>query len=238
MNLTPDELSRYARHISLPEIGQEGQQKLKDASVLIIGAGGLGSPVALYLAAAGIGTIGIADADTVSLSNLQRQIIHDTPSVGRLKVESAACRMERLNPHVKTVTYPMMLTDGNIADIMARYDFIIEASDSLATKFLVDRACLAAGKPYSHGAISAFEGQTMTVLPASVRFTDIFPDGPDAVERPSGTPSGPFGVVPGILGCIQAAEAIKWITGVGELLTDCLLRFDVLTMQFSRIALR
>ncbi len=238
MTLSPDELQRYARHIALPEIGLEGQQRLRRASVLIIGAGGLGSPVALYLAAAGVGTIGIADADCVDVSNLQRQIIHDTPSVGRPKVDSAADRMTALNPNVATVRYHEWITADNIAAVIAPYDFIIDATDSLDTKFLVDEACFAAGKPYSHGAISRFEGQTMTVLPSTARFRDLFPDGPEAVERQKGNPAGPFGVVPGILGCIQAAEAIKWITGAGELLTDALLRFDVLTMEFTRIRLR
>ena len=238
MTLSTDELQRYARHIALPEIGLEGQMRLREASVLIIGAGGLGSPVALYLAAAGVGTIGIADADCVDASNLQRQIIHDTPSIGRPKVDSAADRMKALNPGVAIVTYHEWITAGNIQSVIAPYDFIIDATDSLDTKFLVDDACHAAGKPYSHGAISSFEGQTMTILPSTVRFSDLFPDGPEAVERNAGKPAGPFGVVPGILGCIQAAEAIKWITGTGQLLTDCLLRFDVLTMQFTRINLR
>lgn len=237
-SLTPGDLSRYARHISLPEIGEEGQRRLKASAVLIIGAGGLGSPVALYLAAAGVGMIGIADADCVDISNLQRQIIHTTASIGTPKVDSAAGAIGNLNPTVATATYHLMVTADNIHDIITPYDFIIDATDSLVTKFLIDRACREAGKPYSHGAISSFEGQTMTVVPGSAGLSTLFPDGPGAVERSDAKPSGPLGVVPGILGCIQAAEAIKWITGAGELLTDSLLRFDVLTMQFSRIRLR
>ena len=219
---TPEELTRNAR--------------LAESSVLIIGAGGLGSPIALYLAAAGVGTIGIADGDNVDLSNLQRQIIHFTADVGRPKAISAAEKMAALNPSVRVIPLTRFISGDETDALFRDYDFIIDATDSLDGKFMVDAACLRCGKPYSHGAIFRYEGHTMTILPGTSRLTDLFPEGPESIERPA--VSGPLGVVPGILGTIQAAEAIKYLTGTGELLTDRLLRFDVLTMEFTTIALR
>lgn len=231
--LTPNERERYARHLTLPGFGEEGQLRLLRSSLIIIGAGGLGSPIALYLAAAGVGTIAIADGDDIELSNLQRQIIHTTAEIGTSKAVSAAKKMAALNPSVNIVTIPHYLTPENIDATLSPYDFIIDATDSLETKFLIDEACLRLGKPYSHGAIYRYEGHTMTVLPSTARLSHLFPDGPQAVTK---SPTrGPLGVVPGLLGTIQATEAIKFLTGTGELLTNRLLRFNLLTMEFTTI---
>lgn len=228
--LTDDERKRYGRHLTLPGFGEEGQMRLRQGSVLVIGAGGLGSPIVLYLAAAGVGRIGIADADTVDVTNLQRQVAHTTADVGRPKVESARETMLAINPHITVEPIHAMITEDNIAEIISRYDFVIDATDSLDTKFTVDDACAAASKPYNHGAIWHYEGHTMTVLPGTASLRTLFPDGPEGVERSQAV--GPLGIVPGILGTIQAAEAIKYLAGIGELLTDRLLRFDILTMRF------
>lgn len=228
---TEDEKLRYARHISLPGFGEEGQLRLKNGSVLVIGAGGLGSPVLLYLAAAGVGQIGVADGDVVDTTNLQRQVIHTTASVGMSKVKSAAARMRDLNPDVEIVEFGEFVNESNIAGLIAGYDFVIDATDSIDVKFLINDACVEAGKPYNHGAIFQYEGHTMTVLPGSADLRTLFPDGPSAVVRSA--PVGPLGVVPGVLGTLQATEAIKYISGVGELLVNRLLCFDLLTMQFT-----
>lgn len=228
---TEDEKLRYARHISLPGFGEEGQLRLKNGSVLVIGAGGLGSPVLLYLAAAGVGHIGVADGDVVDTTNLQRQVIHTTASVGMSKVKSAAARMRDLNPDVEIEEFGEFVNESNIAGLIAGYDFVIDATDSIDIKFLINDACVEAGKPYNHGAIFQYEGHTMTVLPGSADLRTLFPDGPSAVDRSA--PVGPLGVVPGVLGTLQATEAIKYISGVGELLVNRLLCFDLLTMQFT-----
>lgn len=228
---TEDEKLRYARHISLPGFGEEGQLRLKNGSVLVIGAGGLGSPVLLYLAAAGVGHIGVADGDVVDTTNLQRQVIHTTASVGMSKVKSAAARMRALNPDVEIEEFGEFVNESNIAGLIAGYDFVIDATDSIDIKFLINDACVEAGKPYNHGAIFQYEGHTMTVLPGSADLRTLFPDGPSAVDRSA--PVGPLGVVPGVLGTLQATEAIKYISGVGELLVNRLLCFDLLTMQFT-----
>lgn len=228
---TEDEKLRYARHISLPGFGEEGQLRLKNGSVLVIGAGGLGSPVLLYLAAAGVGHIGVADGDVVDTTNLQRQVIHTTASVGMSKVKSAAARMRALNPDVEIVEFGEFVNESNIAGLIAGYDFVIDATDSIDIKFLINDACVEAGKPYNHGAIFQYEGHTMTVLPGAADLRTLFPDGPSAVVRSA--PVGPLGVVPGVLGTLQATEAIKYVSGVGELLVNRLLCFDLLTMQFT-----
>lgn len=234
--LTDDDMRRYARHLSLPGFGEEGQLRLKNGSVLVIGAGGLGSPVALYLAAAGIGRIGIADGDRVDITNLQRQVIHRTADIGRPKALSAAEKMLAVNPALNVDVIDSFVSAETLPQLIAGYDFVIDATDSLAIKFLVDDVCTAAAKPYSHGAIWRYEGQTMTVLPGSVTYRQLFPDQPAAADGTAA--GGPLGIVPGILGTIQAAEAIKYIAGVGQLLTDRLLRFNALTMRFSEIRLR
>lgn len=231
-----DENTRYARQLSLPGFGIEGQRKLAESSVLIIGAGGIGSPVALYLAAAGVGHITIADGDFVDLSNLQRQIIHSTADINRPKAQSAFEKMTALNPHITITPITHFISGQELDNLISQHDFTIDATDSLNGKFEVDAACFRCSKPYSHGAIFQFEGQTMTVLPSSARLTDLFPEGPESVETVP--PTGPLGVVPGIIGSIQATEAIKYITGIGELLTDRLLRFNTLTMQFTTLRLR
>lgn len=236
IRLTDDDRLRYARHLALPDFGEEGQLKLKRGSVLVIGAGGLGSPIALYLAASGLGHIGIVDGDCVELTNLQRQIIHRTPDIGRLKVVSAEEKMRELNPSLVVDAIPQFVDAVNLPRIINDYDFVIDATDSLDIKFIVDDVCVAAGKPYNHGAVWRYEGQTMTVLPGTTCYRQLFPDGPQAVKR--GPLAGPLGIVPGILGAIQAAEAVKFISGTGQLLTDRLLRFDVLSMRFTEIRLR
>lgn len=236
IRLTDEDRLRYARHIALPDFGDEGQLRLKRGSVLVIGAGGLGSPVALYLAASGVGRIGIVDGDCVELSNLQRQVIHTTADVGRMKVESAAAKMMAINPELTVDAIAEFVNAETIHGLISGYDFVIDATDSLAIKFLVDEACVADGKPYNHGAIWRYEGQTMTVVPGSVSYRKLFPDGADAVAQ--GGISGPLGVVPGILGSIQAAEAVKYLAGIGELLINRLLRFNALSMAFQEIRLR
>ena len=234
--LTDEEKVRYARHLSLPGFGEEAQKRLKNGSVLVIGAGGLGSPVLLYLAAAGVGRIGVADGDTVDTTNLQRQIIHSTNSVGTSKVASAAQRISALNPDITVVTHDTFVNQENIASLINSYDFVIDATDSPDIKFLVNDTCVALGKPYNHGAIFQYEGHTMTVLPGTADLRTLFPDGP--VAETANTPVGPLGVVPGVLGTLQATEAIKYLSATGTLLTDRLLRFNLLSMQFTTIALR
>lgn len=229
-HLTNEEKLRYARHIALPDFGEEAQERLKCGSVLVIGAGGLGSPVALYLAAAGVGRIGIADGDAVDVSNLQRQVIHSSADVGRSKVKSATEKMRALNPHVKIDGIDSFVTADNIESIVSGYDFIIDATDSFRIKFLINDTCVRLGKPYSHGAIWRYEGQTMTVLPDTPCYRCLFSSEPVA-----GPVAGPLGVVPGILGTLQATEAIKYLTGTGQLLTGTLLHFDALTMDFVKI---
>lgn len=232
LSLSDEERGRYARHLNLPGFGEEAQLKLKAGRVIVIGAGGLGSPVCLYLAAAGVGHIGVADGDWVDLSNLQRQVIHTTAGIGSPKATSAAESMIALNPDITVTPIAEMLTADNISDIISGYDFVVDATDSFKAKFLINDACVAAGKPYSHGAIWRYEGQTMTVTPGTACYRCLFDSEPD-----TGTAMGPLGATAGILGTIQAAEAIKFLTGTGELLTNRLLRFDTLTMQFTTITL-
>lgn len=230
-----DRRERYARHLSLPGVGQEGQESLASSGVLLVGAGGLGSSSALYLAAAGVGRLGIVDPDVVELSNLQRQILHATPDVGRPKVHSAADRIAALNPDVEVRPVQAMLTAENAGSILTDYDFVIDATDNFIAKFLVADVCHRARKPYSHAGILAFEGQTMTVLPGQTAcYRCLFEEAP---SESRGTPRGPLGVLPGVLGTVQATEAIKCILGIGELLTDRLLVYDALTMTFRCIPL-
>jgi len=237
--MTEEQIARYSRHIILKEVGGKGQQKLFDGKVLIIGAGGLGAPIALYLAAAGVGTIGIADADDVDLSNLQRQVIHFTPDVGKPKVESAREKMQAINPDVKVNTYRQWVTADNIAEIIASYDFVIDGTDNFAAKFLINDACVLAGKPYSHGGILAFDGQTMTVKPGeSACYRCIFPEPPPGDAIPTCSQAGVIGVLPGVLGTIQATEAIKFLLGKGELLTSRLLTYSALRMKFREIPIK
>ncbi len=238
MNLTEDQIVRYSRHIILKDVGGRGQEKILQSKVLVIGAGGLGAPAALYLAAAGVGTLGIVDGDRVDLSNLQRQIIHFTPDVDRLKVESAGQKIGALNPDVKVITYSTRVTSENIVDIIQDYDFIIDGTDNFPAKFLINDACVLAGKPFSHGGILRFNGQTMTYVPGSACYRCVFLEPPPKGAVPSCSEAGILGVVAGILGTIQAAEALRYIIGKGKLLTNRLLTFDALDMQFRDISFR
>lgn len=226
-------MMRYSRHILLEGFGKEGQQKLSQSKVLIIGAGGLGSPNALYLAAAGVGTIGIADADVVSLSNLQRQVIHFTEDINKPKVESAAEKMQRINPDVNVITHPCFLTEDNALEMMADYDFILDCTDSFASKYLINDACLLAGKPFCAGGVVKYGAQVMTHVPGSACYRCLFPEPPAENEVETCSTVGVLGSVVGIMGSIQATEAIKYLTGIGELLTDKLLMVDALTMTFN-----
>lgn len=226
-------MMRYSRHILLEGFGKEGQQKLSQSKVLIIGAGGLGSPNALYLAAAGVGTIGIADADVVSLSNLQRQVIHFTEDINKPKVESAAEKMQRINPDVNVITHPCFLTEDNALAMMADYDFILDCTDSFASKYLINDACLLAGKPFCAGGVVKYGAQVMTHVPGSACYRCLFPEPPAENEVETCSTVGVLGSVVGIMGSIQATEAIKYLTGIGELLTDKLLMVDALTMTFN-----
>ena len=230
-----EQLARYDRHIKLREFGLEGQRRLCMARVLVIGAGGLGSPILMYLAAAGVGTLGIADGDAVDYSNLQRQIVHDSANVGMPKVASAELRIKQINPDVTVEKHAIYLTPDNIGEVIAKYDFVIEATDNFAVKYMVNDACVAAGKPFCLGGILRFEGQLMTYVPGSACYRCIFPIPPDASQVPSCKVVGVLGVIPGITGSLQAAEAIKWITGTGELLTNRLLTFDIASMQFHTV---
>jgi thiazole biosynthesis adenylyltransferase ThiF len=233
---TEERLERYSRHILLKDVGVEGQMKLFDAKVLIIGAGGLGSPVALYLAAAGVGTIGIADADRVDLSNLQRQVIHHTPDVGKPKVESAAEKMRAINPDITVRTYHEFVRAANIREMIRGYDFVIDGTDNFAAKFLINDACVLERIPFSHGGILRFDGQTMTVKPGeSACYRCLFTAPPPKGAVPTCSEAGILGAVAGMLGTIQAAEALKFITGAGELLTNALLVFEAGDMNFRKV---
>lgn len=239
LNLTDEQMDRYSRHLILKEVGPEGQAKLLQARVLVVGTGGLGSPVSLYLAAAGVGVIGLVDADAVDISNLQRQIIHTTADIDRPKVESAEAKLKAINPEVKVEPWLLYLDASNIDEIIRKYDFVIDGTDNFATKFLINDACVMAGIPFSHGGILRFDGQTMTVLPGkSACYRCCFHEPPPAKSVPSCSQAGVLGAVAGMLGTIQAAEALKFITGAGILLTDVLLTFDAKTMNFRRVSLR
>ncbi len=239
LEFTEERLERYSRHILLKDVGVEGQMKLFGAKVLIIGAGGLGSPVALYLAAAGVGAIGIADADCVDLSNLQRQVIHHTADIGKLKVDSAAEKMRAINPDIEVHTYPEFIRAANIREIIRRYDFVIDGTDNFAAKFLINDACVLEGIPFSHGGILRFDGQTMTIKPGeSACYRCVFTAPPPKGAVPSCSEAGILGAVAGMLGTIQAAEALKFITGAGTLLTDTLLIFDAASMNFRKVQLK
>lgn len=238
IELTEQQIERYSRHILLQDVGVEGQEKILQAKVLIIGAGGLGAPAALYLAAAGVGTIGIVDADNVDLSNLQRQVIHFTADVGKPKVISAKEKMEAINPDVKVNAIQEFLYSGNALDIIRDYDFVIDGTDNFPVKFLINDACVMLGKPFSHGGILRFRGQTFTHVPGSACYRCMFKEPPPVGAVPTCSQAGVLGAIAGMLGTIQAAETLKYITGVGELLTNRLLTFDAKTMNFRTIPVR
>lgn len=238
MAFTNEQLERYSRHIILKEVGAKGQKKLLNAKVLIIGAGGLGSPAALYLAAAGVGTIGIADADEVDLSNLQRQVIHTTADLGKAKVQSAKETMTEINPDVTVNTYRTFVTSDNIMDLIKDYDFIIDGTDNFPAKFLINDACVMAKKPFSHAGIIRFKGQLMTYVPGQGPcYRCVFKEPPPKDAVPTCKQAGVIGAMGGVIGSLQAMEAIKYIIGQGELLTGYLLTYDALTMEFRKIKL-
>ena len=238
MAFTNEQLERYSRHIILQEVGVKGQKKLLNASVLIIGAGGLAAPAALYLAAAGVGTIGIVDADEVDLSNLQRQVIHTTNDVGKAKVKSAAETMEAINPDVTVKTYRTFVDSTNIMDLIKDYDFIIDGTDNFPAKFLINDACVMAGKPFSHAGIIRFKGQLMTYVPGEGPcYRCVFKNPPPKDAVPTCKQAGVIGAMGGVIGSLQAMEAIKYIIGKGELLTGKLLTYDALKMEFHTIKL-
>ena len=238
MAFTNEQLERYSRHIILQEVGVKGQKKLLNASVLIIGAGGLGAPAALYLAAAGVGTIGIVDADEVDLSNLQRQVIHTTNDVGKAKVKSAAETMEAINPDVTVKTYRTFVDSSNIMDLIKDYDFIIDGTDNFPAKFLINDACVMAEKPFSHAGIIRFKGQLMTYVPGEGPcYRCVFKNPPPKDAVPTCKKAGVIGAMGGVIGSLQAMEAIKYIIGKGDLLTGKLLTYDALKMEFHTIKL-
>lgn len=240
IRLTPEQIERYSRQIMIPDLGGRGQIHLRQGRVLIIGAGGLGCPAAFYLAAAGIGALGLVDSDRVELSNLQRQILHSTMDVGREKVESAKEKLNRLNPEVEIRTYPLRLNERNAAEIFAPYDFVIDGSDNFSTKFLVNDIAVALGKPFSHAGILRLQGQTMTVIPGrSACFRCFFKEPPPPGEILNCQQAGILGAIAGTIGSIQATEAIKYFAGMEEdLLVDRLLTYNAKTMQFRTAEVR
>ncbi|MBX3569297.1 MAG: molybdopterin-synthase adenylyltransferase MoeB [Rhizobiaceae bacterium] len=241
--LGPDELERYARHIVLPEVGGPGQQKLKKARVLVIGAGGLGAPLLQYLAAAGVGTLGIVDDDTVSLSNLQRQVIHDTASVGDSKLASVERSLRRINPHVRIEAHPVRLTSENARDLVRGYDVVADGSDNFETRYAVADACADEARPLVHAAIGRFDGSVTVLKPFEVSssgernpsYRDLFPEAPPPGLVPSCAQAGVIGALAGVIGTLQAMEVIKLVTGIGEPLIGRLLLYDGLAARFDTI---
>ncbi|MBM42125.1 MAG: molybdenum cofactor biosynthesis protein MoeB [Acidobacteria bacterium] len=237
--LTNDEVARYSRHLIMPQVGMDGQLKLKGAKVLCVGAGGLGSPVALYLAAAGVGTLGIVDFDEVDFSNLHRQIIHGTPDVGRPKLESARSRLQALNPEVNVVPHEMALSSENALQLFADYDMVVDGTDNFPTRYLVNDACVLSGKPNVYGSISQFEGQASVFgVPDGPCYRCMFPEPPPPGLVPSCAEGGVLGILPGVVGTLQATEAIKLILGAGEPLVGRFLLFDALKMRFRELKVR
>jgi len=238
MDFTESQIERYSRHIILQNVGVEGQEKILEGKVLIVGAGGLGSPAALYLAAAGVGTIGLIDGDVVDMTNLQRQVIHFTADVDKPKVLSAKEKIEQLNPDVKVVTYQELLSTYNVFDIIKDYDIVIDGTDNFPTKFLVNDACVLAGKPFSHGGILRFEGQTFTHTPGNACYRCAFNSPPPPNAVPTCSQAGVLGSIAGMLGTIQATEVLKFFVGQGQLLTNRLLTFNALSMEFRNISFK
>ncbi len=239
MALNAEQLKRYSRHIILEEVGGAGQERLLDSKVLIIGAGGLGSPAAMYLAGAGVGTIGIVDADRVDLTNLQRQIMHHTEDIGAEKVASAKKRILAINPDVTVKTYRQWAKADNIRQVIAEYDFVLDGTDNFAAKFLVNDACFFEKTAFSHAGILRFDGQLMTVLPGQTAcYRCVFRSPPPPGSIPSCSQAGVLGVLAGVIGSLQATEAIKYILGIGELLTNKLLSYNALSMDFRTIQLK
>jgi sulfur-carrier protein adenylyltransferase/sulfurtransferase len=240
LTFTEDQVRRYARHVILPGIGGDGQQRLMEARVLVIGAGGLGSPAAMYLAAAGVGTVGLVDFDKVELSNLQRQLLHDTDDVGRPKVDSARDRLNDLNPNVEVVAHEALLTSENAFDILGGYGVVVDGTDNFPVRYLVNDATQMLGKPLVYGSIYQWEGQASVFKPGrdAPCYRCLFPEPPPPGTVPSCAEGGVFGVLPGIIGSVQAVEAIKLVLGVGDPLVGKLLIYDALSNEFTTVKLR
>jgi sulfur-carrier protein adenylyltransferase/sulfurtransferase len=237
--LSNDEILRYSRHLIIPEVGIEGQQKLKAAKVLLIGAGGLGAPLGLYLSAAGVGTIGMVDFDVVDFTNLQRQVIHATQDVGKKKLDSAAEKMQSINPHVKIVKHEVALTSENALEILKDYDYVVDGTDNFPTRYLVNDACVLLGKPNVYGSIFRFEGQaTVFAYEGGPCYRCLYPEPPPPGLVPSCAEGGVLGILPGTIGLIQATETVKLILGIGEPLVGRLLLYDALGMKFRELKLR
>ncbi len=239
MALTQDQINRYSRHLLLPEVGVEGQEKICNSKVLLIGTGGLGSPLALYLAAAGVGNLGMIDFDVVDFSNLQRQVVHGESTVGKLKVDSAKARISDLNSSINVTTYNMRLSSENVMKIFADYDIIVDGTDNFPTRYLANDACVLLKKPYIYGCILRFDGQA-SVFDSRVGpcYRCLFPEPPPPGLVPSCAEGGVIGILPGIIGLIQANEVIKLVLGIGDSLVGRLLLFDALTMKFKEMKLR
>jgi molybdopterin/thiamine biosynthesis adenylyltransferase len=235
LNLDSTQLDRYSRHIIMDDVGPEGQQSLLDARVLVVGAGGLGTPIIEYLAAAGVGTIGIADNDVVERSNLQRQVIHGDSDIGRKKVESAAEFIAQLNPDVAVEPHDCRVAPENVERLVTEYDFVVDGSDNFQTRYLVNDACTLAGVPFSHGAIYRFEGQVTTFTEGSPCYRCLFPEAPPAGTVPDCATTGVLGVLPGVVGSMQATETVKHLIGVGESLNGRLLFYDAKDMTFEEV---
>lgn len=236
MPLSAEELQRYARHLVLPQVGREGQERLRESSALVIGLGGLGSPAALYLAAAGIGRLGLLDSDTIAVHNLQRQVLHDTTGIGRAKTDSAREHLERLNPHVRLDTWQTTLTSANARGIVADYDVVLDGTDSFAARYLINDACVLERKPDVHASIHRFEGQ-LSVFSTNDGpcYRCLHPEPPPAGSVPNCAEGGVLGVLPGLLGAMQAAEAIKLLLGIGQPLAGRLLIVETLGMRFREV---
>ena len=236
--LTKDDLDRYQRQLIIPAVGEAGQEKLKQARVMVTGAGGLGSPVLMYLAAAGVGTIGIINSDTVSISNLQRQVLYVTGDIGRVKAEAAAERISLLNPLIRVISYPVRLTVENAPDILAGYDIAVDCSDNFATRYLLSDATRQAGIPMVYGAVYQFMGQSSVFnYKGGPSYRDLFPEEMHLSGDNKTDPPGVIGVLPGIIGSVQACEVIKIITGAGDILSGRLLQIDALSLRTEIISL-
>ena len=237
--LSKDEILRYSRHLIIPEVGMEGQQKLKAAKVLLVGTGGLGAPLGLYLAAAGVGTIGLVDFDVVDFTNLQRQVIHHTSDVGKKKLDSAAEKMIAINPHISIRKHEVALTSENALDILKDYDLVVDGTDNFPTRYLVNDACVLLGKPNVYGSIFRFEGQsTVFAYEGGPCYRCLYPEPPPPGLVPSCAEGGVLGILPGTIGLIQATETVKLILGIGEPLVGRLLLYDALGMKFRELKLR
>lgn len=234
--LTSEQKRRYNRHLILDGFGKEGQLRLLNAKVLVVGVGGLGSPIVMYLAAAGVGTIGIVDGDTVSITNLQRQVIHGTSDIGRPKVDSAFERVNNINPDVKIIKHELYLTEDNALELIRPYDYVLEGSDNFSTKYLVNDACIMLDKPFCIGGINRYSGQMMTHTHGTACYRCLFPEPPEKEDVETCSMVGVLGSIAGMLGTIQATEAIKYLAGVGEPMTNAILTFDALTMEWNKMS--